>query len=386
MTAIPIVLVGYNRPASLARALRSIERANYPSGESIPLFINVDGGGPNGTADLAHSFDWKHGPKTVNIRPDRLGMRENSLRSGDLCAGKGAAIFVEDDTYLSPAFYDYCRQSFRALSGKPKVLAASLYSFRFCEFDQLRFEPALDGYDNYYMKSATTWGIMFLETEWFKFRKWMESFGQSALTLDDYIPEPITRWPSTSWKRYINKYLSLTSSYVFYPRASYANNYVDAGEHFSGDVNNFRVPIAPEVSGSKFSELSTSMARYDAFYEVESDCIFGTASDFDVRSVEIDLRQTKARSQFRQPLVLTTRRTSASIRKFGTAHLPLEENILYQVPGEGINLCDAHDVLQESQISEPQAVRYYHGDVGGRREILLIKDRALRQFGLRREN
>jgi len=386
MTSIPIVLVGYNRPASLARALSSIERADYPSGESIPLVLNVDGGGPNGTADLANSFVWRHGEKTVNVRPERLGMRENSLRSGDLCAGKGAAIFVEDDTYLSPAFYRYCSESFRAVAGKPKVLAASLYSFRFCEFDQLRFEPILDGFDNYYMKSATTWGVMFFETEWFKFRSWMETYGRSSLTLDDYIPEPITRWPATSWKRYINKYLSLTDSYVFYPRTSYANNYLDVGEHFSGDVNNFRVPISPVVAGCNFSELSSSLARYDAFYEIEADCIFGPNSDFDSGNVEIDLRQTKARSQFRRPLTLSTRKASSVIRTFGAAHLPLEENILYQVPGEEINFCQTEAVLDERQISEPQAVRYYHGDVGGKREIQLVKDRALRLFGLRRDN
>ena len=337
MSPIPIVLLGYNRPESLSRALEALRRATYPAGLSITLYINLDNGGPNGTGEIADSFEWPFGPKRIIKRSSRLGMRENSLLSGDISLKSGAVIFIEDDTYVAPTFYQYATQAVAAYENDSSVFAVSLYSFRVCEFDQLRFEPLSDGYDNYFISSATTWATVWMGSQWRAFRDWLEKQQSVPVESSDPLPSAVADWPLTSWKKYVNKYIAVEGLYFVYPRTSFATNFADAGAHFAGGSNIFRVPLAVKSLGLRLSSLRGSGAVYDPFFELEPHCLGDTLAGIPTDRLELDLRGFKTEQmKIRKEYVVTMRRAVEPVASFSASFFPPEENLIFQLAGAEI--------------------------------------------------
>ena len=55
-----VVVVGYNRLASLRRLLSSLENAVYPSSD-IPLVMSIDASGDTLLYDFVRNYEWGHG-------------------------------------------------------------------------------------------------------------------------------------------------------------------------------------------------------------------------------------------------------------------------------------------------------------------------------------
>ena len=381
MKSIPIVVVGYNRPNSLERVLRSLLNAHYPAEVQVPLHISVDGGGPNGTAEVANSFIWPFGQKHTQIRSQHLGMRENSVQSIDAVISAGAAVFIEDDSVVSPFFYEYCLSSYERYFDQTDVFAVSLYAMGFCEFDQHRFSPIQDGFDNYFMSSATTWAAMFLRTGWLSFRHWLRDEISKPITASDNLPVSITNWPKTSWKRFLNKFLSKKGSYFSYPRVSFSANYTDQGTHFSGHTSNFCVELAFKRFSHRLSTTKESRSIYDPFYEIDSRILSRFLGGVDPDDLDVDLRQIKVISQLRRRYAISTRVNSSPMLAFGDLLFPLESNILNATAlsprgFQPVSLGERKNLTDTSNHSAAYRTKYYHGDLGVRREIGLMVDRA----------
>lgn len=68
-----IHIFAWKRRKSLERLCKSINRARY-HGHRIPLHFHVDGDPLDSVVEFVEDFRWRHGPKHVHLRSERLGM------------------------------------------------------------------------------------------------------------------------------------------------------------------------------------------------------------------------------------------------------------------------------------------------------------------------
>src|SRR5687767_8665947 len=104
-----IVVPAYNRPASLLRLLESLLGANIPP--EVTLVISIDKGGPEAVVRLAENFSWPFGDKKIIVHEQHLGLKEHVLECGDLAMEYGQIIMLEDDLFVSPAFYSFAKEA-----------------------------------------------------------------------------------------------------------------------------------------------------------------------------------------------------------------------------------------------------------------------------------
>lgn len=379
--SIPIVISSYNRPNSLARILGSLLRAHYAHAD-VPLFISLDAGGPNGTREIAEAFEWPFGPKTVLARDRQLGMRDHAFACMDLLNETKHIIFLEDDSIVGHNYYDYAVEVARHMDCTDEIFAASLYAFDFCEFDGLRFAPVATGEDLFLMKSATTWAVLFTLGRWREFREWHSKFSKTNEGAK-YIPHQVNNWPKTSWKKFINRYLSSENKYFLYPYVSQITHFADPGTHFDISSGNFQVPTMHSLSSKPLMLRCRldNMVRYDEFWELEppTDLVRHVGCDF-----ECDLRRIKAPDQIRKNAIVTSRSASQSRRDYSNLLFPLELNCWNGLDGDILHLVHlGTDNFLEAANADVKAedVRYYMKDIGFRREIMLVLDRISKKIG-----
>ncbi|PXW66160.1 glycosyltransferase involved in cell wall biosynthesis [Loktanella sp. PT4BL] len=379
--AIPIVVSGYNRRQSLARVLQSLNQAIYRRAD-IPLYVSLDDGGADGTLEVARAFQWRHGPKSILPHSRPLGMREHAFKCMELPSEFEQLIFIEDDSYAGPEFYEFAVQVAHCVNVDEEVFAASLYSFDICEFDRLRFAPLQTGEDAYLSKSASTWGILVDKRKWQGFRDWYETNGQVE-TGALYVPDQVNFWPKTSWKKHLNRYLSAKGLSFIYPVNSHLTHFADRGTHYASSSANFQVPFVHRRAegSSRSARLNTNnMARYDEFWELIPDqgLIDAIGLEF-----EFDIRRLKRTTQLRSPYVITSRHIEKPLKSFGRDLFPLEANVLQGFQGTDLNLTSSDAIPNVTHPADAQEVRLYMKDLGTRREILLTADRLLRKLRLK---
>ena len=126
-SAVPliVVLIAWNRPASLGRLLRSLERAEYGEGPSpMELRFALDASS-NTTVDqeidaLIEGVQWPHGAVRVRRRLKHAGLRKNVLGAWTPDDERGSsshgrpAVFLEDDIEVSPLWWLWAQSALRA--------------------------------------------------------------------------------------------------------------------------------------------------------------------------------------------------------------------------------------------------------------------------------
>lgn len=260
-----IVVVGYNRPNSLQRLLRSLLRARIP--KDVPLLISIDGCNAN-VIDIAENTRWPFGSKRVIVHSKLLGLRDHVLSCGDLSYDYGAVIVLEDDVVVSPAFYEFALLAARHYVGDTSVSAISLYSFRLNEFVNRPFYPLFTGDPVYFLQSGSSWGQVWMKNSWSRFRKWLgDNYREDDIWKYD-IPTVVKRWPATSWKKWFNAYLVASDTYSVVPYTSYTTNWGDSGTHHKRIGGRLQVPLAYECGDMSFPKLTSSIAVYDSFFEL----------------------------------------------------------------------------------------------------------------------
>ena len=123
---IAVVAVGYNRINSMKRLLNSLQNAKYPNND-IPLVISIDCSGDERLYEYVEQFPWEHGPKFVNIKKERLGLKNHILQCGDLTKYFKAIILLEDDIFVSEFFYDYAVKVVNFYYEDSRIGGISLY-------------------------------------------------------------------------------------------------------------------------------------------------------------------------------------------------------------------------------------------------------------------
>ena len=360
MTTKPaIVVIGFNRPASIRRLLSSLERARY-STTDVPLVISIDFAGTESggkTRRIAEEFQWSHGQKHVIFHEKNQGLRSHVLQCGDLVNEYGSVIMLEDDVTVGPEFYQFAVAALEFSETDKNLGGVSLYNHRTNFLCQLPFEPLYDGFDNFYLQIAQSWGQAWTQEQWNGFRTWYD--GLSEVELEQIpssvsIPQNIARWPKSSWLKYFVWYLVKFDKFFLYPRHSHSTNNSDPGHHTHHPSSTWQVPLAFKLEELRFSTVEQADAIYDSFFEILPDRLKKLAPALNNYEFDVDLYGSKPLSQLTKPYVLTSKSVNGSPElAFDLAFKPMVANFFEPSNRDSatLSLASRERLRSESKIS-----------------------------------
>ena len=407
-----IVTIGYNRPDSLKRLLGSIAAASYPEGVSVPLVISIDKSETDEVIGVAEDFSWEYGEKIILKRNPRMGLRNHVLACGDLTHEYGSIIVLEDDLYVSPAFYDYAVKALDFTEGDERVGSISLYNHLFNVHVRRSFAAVDDGYDNWYLQLASSWGQAYSRKQWDAFKIWYDNHLKADLARTN-VPANVSGWSDKSWLKYYIAYLIDMDRFTFYPRISYTTNFGDVGSHAVKSDCDLQVPL----SGAKgrqhlsFSRLEDSTAVYDSFFEntrlgesvikqliTEESTVAGSAVALNVaegsnlrneacriitdlygyKPVEAMLKEDK---DIRY--VLSSKALPYKIVKsYARAMRPIDENIRCDIPGNDFYLYDVKSGAEPVKRADAAlSYLYEYRGISAKQMLSMIRYRILEKLG-----
>jgi hypothetical protein len=341
-----IVVNAYNRPAALARVLNSLQQAVYPVDAEVSLAISIDRGGDHAVQMLAESFVWPHGPKTVMLQEQHLGLVQHFFACGDLTQRYKAIVYLEDDLTVSPVFYAYAAQALSFYREDERVAGLSLFGLWFNGYTQQPFVPLPDGSDAFFVQVPYTQGLAFTAAQWARFAAWRHS------PLADAVPtvplhEAWSRFDREDWFPLLARFVITTDRYFVFPRVSHTTGWGDAGTHFAQVSRFFHVPLQRGKTSYDFKTLDEADAVYDSFFELQPDRLNRLTDQLRGYDYTIDLYATKSRANLRTEYVLTSRRSRNPIISFGKTAWPIEMNVVGRMPGAEICLCRVEDVRRD---------------------------------------
>lgn len=332
---IGIVAVAYNRLDSISRLLESLDRASYP--EDVTLIISIDKSNTDVVEKFAFQYDWKHGAKQVITHEENLGLRNHMLSLGQHFSEFDALIILEDDISVSPSFYLYAKECVNKYHTNKDVAGISLYAPNMSYISLHPFMPSYTKYDAYFIKSAFSWGEVWMKEQWLDFQRWYSMNSGDIPNLPS-IPKPLTLWSKKSWLKYHMTYCLQENKYFVVPYVSMSTNNADIGTHQSVINCSNQVALQNDIKTDYLlpDNISDSV-HYDEFYEDERLFDVLSLSDQELnlnlmcsRHVLIDKRYILT------PLVLNYK----IIKQFGLQRKPINENVYYENQGSGIYLYD----------------------------------------------
>jgi glycosyltransferase involved in cell wall biosynthesis len=332
---IPIVVAAYNRPDALKRILSSLLASIFTN--PVELIISIDGGEDNSSVvDLARGFDWTHGSKQIIVSDVNLGLRGHILKCGRISQQYDGIVLLEDDLYVSKYFYQYVQAAQSFYRSEKRVAGIALYSHAYNETAWLPFAPLDDGSDAYFLQIACSWGQSWLSEQWANFEKWYFKNKDMGFSDDCEIPQDVRLWPETSWKKFFIKYLIVEDMYFVYPKRSLSTNFADPGVNHRG-TNLFQVPLLQGDRDYVFPSFQDSIAKYDAYCELDSECMKQLSRDLAEVDLTVDLYGMKNKRDISTEYVLTSQRTDEPIKSFGRKLKPHDFNVLEGMPGDIIH-------------------------------------------------
>lgn len=360
-----IVAIGFNRPLALKRLLNTIVNANYPADVSIPLIISIDQGNNSETLAVARDFVWQRGTKTVIEHRENLGLRRHVISCGDLTEKYETVIILEDDLLVSPEFYHYTLEAVNSFQSSREIAGISLYAYDFNEYAETKFVPLEDGYDNYFIQTASSWGQVWTKQQWLEFKQWYDAKPDSGNLARKY-PQKLAEWSESSWKKYYIQYLIERDKYFVYPRISLSTNSGDKGLNHGGG-GNFQVPLLLGTKSYRFSNLQQSLARYDSHYEIEADCLKRLNPELPDLNFECDFYGTKAIADLDSEYLISIKECSQTLTSFPLSLIPQELNIIYDLPGNCFSLGKTKDFKQAKTANKITQLKYLHKNLGWKR-------------------
>lgn len=325
-----LVVVTYNRKASLERLVSSLQKAHF-GGEAVDLVVSIDGGGPDDVPAFASSITWAHGAVVVRRNPANLGLRRHILNCGAIAHNYDAVVILEDDLVVGPEFYRFARWAVHQYDEDERIAGISLYAPSHNEMADLPFQPMLSAFDVYGLQSAQSWGQCWSRRMWSDFEAWYEANGP-VLNYAPDMPSRIYSWPESSWKKFAMKYLAETGKTWIYPYHSHTTNCSEIGTHNQVVTAVYQVPLAAGHRTYNYGALD-ELVQYDLYFErcdTQFAAFIHAGSD---RPLLLDLYG--ARQQVEGPVDLITTRILAqpAVRSFGFAFRPVEANVVMGTEG-----------------------------------------------------
>jgi hypothetical protein len=359
-----IIVVAFNRTESLNRLFKSIDQANYEGFNNIPLVISIDQGGPNDVLQVSNNFQWNRGSKRIIQHKNNLGLRNHIISCGDLVNEYGAVIVLEDDLFVSPAFYDYAVQAMRYFDMDESISGISLYSYDFNEYANMRFFPIEDGYDNYFIQSPSSCGQLWTKKQWHGFKTWYEDNNEQGVSLEDPIPNAVARWPENSWKKYFIKYMVLERKYFVYPKTSLSTNLGDIGTHTIKVCDSTQVSLSIGKRKINFISQDMSLSIYDCHYEIEPRCLIRLNPRLKEVDFVCDLYGTRDIKKTNSSHLISIRESNRPIEAYALNLLPQELNIVYEQAGNFFHLAKVNSFKEINPHKRIQQIKRLGKDIG----------------------
>lgn len=354
-----IVVIGYNRPDNVSRLLQSLNVAEY-FGDTVDLIISIDNSGSDKVECVANNFVWNYGKKTVITYSERQGLKKHILKCGGFIANYDAIAVLEDDLFVSPAFYQYMKAAVDKYACNDRIAGISLYTHLWNPNPavNLPFSPAESGYDNFFIQYAQSWGQVWMKKQWYAFMEWYEN-NSGDVIVDENTPSYIATWKN-SWLKYHIKYCIENNKYFVYPYRSYTTCFTDIGEHnnFGGAI--YQVTLAKILNREFiFCDVDAwDAVVYDAYFE-RMPSAFGKIATEDL---SVDIYGVKPMDKNKKRYILSTQLLNYKrIKSFELCMRPHEENVIHEIKGSQIHLYDTNIVeKQELKNNEVKAYVYYH--------------------------
>lgn len=342
-----IVVITYDRASSLQRLLSSLVKAHY-SQDDVTLIISVDKCQDDSVVQTAKNYEWPHGNKNIIIRESRLGLKNHVLICGDLTKQFGSIIMLEDDLVVSPFFYDYALSTLAFYSNEERLAGFSLFNYQINETANRTFSPLDDGTDVYFMQLASSWGQIWTEIQWQKFRLWHKN---SNNKINEKLPPNILRWSDSSWKKIFINYMVSENMYFVFPRISLTTNFGEIGEHALKKSSTTQVPLLMNQRFFIFCALKNSLAVYDAHMEILSDILSRFNKKLASYTFETDLYGKKDLNSLSNEWVLTSKTCTNKLFSFSCEMKPHELNIINDLNGEIFTFCRVDSILKQKDNS-----------------------------------
>lgn len=360
---ITVVVVGYNRPDTLERVLRSVSKAQYDYTD-IRLIISIDHSENEKVVQVAESFEWKHGEKKIIYHSQRLGLRKHIISCGDLTRQYGAVMILEDDLFVSPDYYNYAMQTLERYGEDSRIAGISLNTKRELLESSYPFFPLCIGYDIFFQQFATSWGQVWNEQMWNGFREWYDAHPELPQH-KDVLPE-VLNYPDTSWAKFYQTYIVDTGKYFVYSYDSLTTNFGDVGQHFGNSSSSVQSVLFYGKKKYRMPEFEEGV-KYDIYGEpVGLGRYLGVPED----QLTCDMWGRKREGAYRR-YVLSSRRLGYKIVKsFGMQMKPMELNVLEDIEGQELFLYDTAELeKQEKEKSKGEHLRlleYGYGVLNGK--------------------
>lgn len=328
---IAIITVAYNRTESLRRLLQSLDTAFYP--EAVTLIISIDKSDTTAVEDYADAFSWRHGEKRVVKHKENLGLRKHILSIGDYLHEFDAIVVLEDDIFVAPSFYYYTQQCVEKYYDDMDIAGISLYNFPLNYNCKLPFMPLRTDSDVFLLKSAVSWGQIWMRKQWLAFKSWYEKHDEEFGELPN-LPANVCTWPKSSWLKYHIRYCIEENKSFVYPYTSLSTCFCDLGTHATKKQTHTQTLM---VYGEKQHFNLHPTVCYDGFFEAEA--LYGHLNMTE-EDVCIDLFGTKGNRMGRRYWLTRAQLPYKVVHSYALDFKPWELNVLNDLDGHEIFLYD----------------------------------------------
>ncbi|MDB5281639.1 MAG: hypothetical protein JWO06_714, partial [Bacteroidota bacterium] len=221
-------------------------------------------------------------------------------------------------------------QSLKFYAADPKIAGISLFNYQTAENGFFPFYPALDGYDNYFIQLASSWGQIFFSESWGAFRDWLKMNDKE--TLPGYLPQYLQQWSASSWKKHLNHFLVAQDLYFVFPRVGLSTNFGEPGVN-TDRRGLFQTQLLEGEKQYRFSSLTESKAVYDAWFEMAPEVLNRLNPLFAGYKYDVDLHRTKQLAQISSEFLLSSKKCSKALFSFANDMQSAEENVIHNVGG-----------------------------------------------------
>lgn len=339
MEKIALVVIAYNRIASLKRLLESLDSVYYDGEENVPLVISIDKSDTDKVERFADEFVWRHGEKTVIKHRQNLGLKQHILNQGEWLQEYDAIVVLEDDVVVARDFWYYVKQCVHKYQNEDKIAGISLYGFSVNYHLRHPFIPMHMGdHDVYFMNCAMSWGQVWMRESWRKFYDWY--LGHSDFVATPSLPKSICSWGDKSWLKFHTRYCIEENKYFVFPYVSYSTNFSERGTHMSASDTIYQVPL---MQGKKRNLCLPSVDASDA---VLYDGFFENKKLYDELGLDssqccLDLSETNGNREHKRYWLTTMCLPYKVVKQWPLEMRPMELNVLGGIGrGSGIYLYD----------------------------------------------
>lgn len=347
MASYRIYILGYKRPQSLQRLLRSLDVAFAGVQSGVNLTISLEHGADAEVKEIAGHFEWGGGTTEVIEHDHHLGLNGHIHK----VTGMGGeqeeefALFFEDDTFVHPQLSSYLPVYVDFLRANEDFFGASFYSYPRHDQHGTPFYPLRTASFFYAFQRVPSRG-------WMASRSMLQKYLSGKNKVSDQLPFYMKHWESGSWEKKMNSFLIDQDLQMVYPYLSLTTGFGEEGVHFEGEVHRFLsqsvLPLRiPSVSPINADEI----ARYDMFYEIEPGFLLRNSDDGLPEDLTIDLWGTKEHSNIKTQWVLTTNWSTGAEYglSYGLDLRPVEQNVIQSNPGEEIRLIKVNNLRKQSK-------------------------------------